>query len=125
MTATEAIQESIRRWTLARAFAYEERNAPAEERFQVGFCDGWRDIVLGFGATWEEAFRLADQTPIDTSRELVGASPGWRAAKTRQLVPGWRKLYLQHDQAGSCGGNAAMLSSGGVGLITSSTTDPV
>jgi hypothetical protein len=25
----------------------------------------------------------------------VGTSPGWRAAKTRQLEPGWRKLYLQ------------------------------
>ena len=69
MTATEAIQESIRRWTLARAFAYEEQNAQAKERFQVGYTDGWRDIILGFGRTWEEAFRLADQTLIDTSQE--------------------------------------------------------
>jgi hypothetical protein len=66
MTSRQAIQESIRRWTLARAFAYEEQNAPADERFQVGYTDGWRDIILGFGATWDEAFRLADQTPIDT-----------------------------------------------------------
>jgi hypothetical protein len=70
MTSRQAIHESIRRWTLARAFAYEERNLLAEERFQVGYTDGWRDIILGFGATWEEAFRLADQTPIDTSEKF-------------------------------------------------------
>src|SRR5262249_35606063 len=69
MTSRQAIHESIRRWTQARAFAYEEPCALAEERFQVGYTDGWRDIILGFGATWEEAFGLADQTPIDTSEE--------------------------------------------------------
>jgi len=68
MTSRQAIRETIRRWTLARAFAYEEPCALAEERFQVGYTDGWRDIILGFGTTWEEAFRLADQTPIDTVR---------------------------------------------------------
>jgi len=67
MTSRQAIRETIRRWTLARAFAYEEPCALAEERFQVGYTDGWRDIILDFGATWEEAFGLADQTPIDTS----------------------------------------------------------
>jgi hypothetical protein len=70
MTSTQAIQESIRRWTLARAFAYEEQSASPEERFQVGYTDGWRDIILGFGRTWEEAFRLADQTPIEISQEF-------------------------------------------------------
>jgi hypothetical protein len=35
----------------------------------LGYTDGWRDIILGYGATWEEAFRLADPTPIDTSEE--------------------------------------------------------
>jgi hypothetical protein len=69
MTSRQAIRESIRRWTQARAFAYEEPCALAEEQFQVGYTDGWRDIILGFGATWEEAFGLADETPIDTSHE--------------------------------------------------------
>jgi hypothetical protein len=69
MTSQQAIVESIRRWTLQRAFAYDDPCALPEERFQVGYTDGWRDIILGFGATWEEAFRLADQTPIDTSDE--------------------------------------------------------
>jgi hypothetical protein len=67
MTAKRAIRESIRRWTLQRAFAYDDRCAPAKEQFQVGFCDGWRDVLLGFGASWEEAFRMADRTHIDTS----------------------------------------------------------
>src|SRR5215469_6262307 len=61
--------ESIRRWTRPRALAFEEPCALAEERFQVGYTDGWRSIILGFGVTWEEAFGLADQTPIDTSEE--------------------------------------------------------
>jgi|SRR6516162_11142468 len=72
MTSRQAIHESIRRWTRARAFAYEEPCALAEERFQVGYSDGWRDIIRGFGATWEEAFGLADQTLIDTSEESGG-----------------------------------------------------
>jgi hypothetical protein len=69
MTLRDAIQESQRRWTFQRAFAYTEPCAPAEERCWVGYCDGWRDIILGFGPTWEEAFRLADHTPIDTSQQ--------------------------------------------------------
>jgi hypothetical protein len=35
----------------------------------------------------------------------VGAASGWHSAKTRQLVPRWRKLYVQLDPADSCGGN--------------------
>jgi hypothetical protein len=46
MTSRQAIHESIRRWTLARAFAYAEPCALAEERFQVGYTDGWRDIRM-------------------------------------------------------------------------------
>jgi hypothetical protein len=101
MTATQAIQESIRRWTLARAFAYEEQHAPPEERFQVGYTDGWRDIILGFGKTWEEAFRLADQTPIDISQEFWwGPHPDGVQTTTRRLVQRWRGLYVQFDPAG-------------------------
>ena len=69
MTLRRAIQESQRRWTFQRAFAYKETDAPAEERYWVGYTDGWRDVILGYGATWEEAFCSADQTLIDTSQQ--------------------------------------------------------
>jgi hypothetical protein len=69
MTGVDAFQEAQRRWTFQRAFAYRETYAPAEERCWVGYTDGWRDIILGYGATWEDAFRLADQTPIDITEQ--------------------------------------------------------
>ena len=76
MTLIQAIQESQRRWTFQRGFAYRETHAPAEERYWVGYCDGWRDIILGYGPTWEDAFRLADQTPIDiTDQYWWGPDP--------------------------------------------------
>jgi len=69
MTLRQAIHESKRRWTFQRGFAYKEPCAPAEERCWVGYTDGWRDIILGYGATWEDAFRLADETPIDITEQ--------------------------------------------------------
>jgi hypothetical protein len=63
MTRKQALKHAQRRWTPAHAFIY----APHGKPFQVGYCDGWRDVILGFGPTWEDAFRLADLTVIDTS----------------------------------------------------------
>ena len=84
----------------------------------VGYCDGWRDIIIGYGRTWEEAFRLADQTPIDTSEE-GGPDPNGIPAAARRLMQRRRGLYSQFDPAGCVEGKAAMLGSG-LGLITTS-----
>ena len=68
MTKRQARTQALLRWEF-RAFNYDEGSAADKsERFKCGYCDGWRDVVLGVGATWEEAFRVADLTPIDSSR---------------------------------------------------------
>jgi hypothetical protein len=124
MTSTQAIREAIRRWTLARAFACSDPCVPAEERFQVGYTDGCRDIILGFGAAWEEAFRLACEPPSMTLKNIGGGPTLMACSKNTLVGAAWRRgLHLHLDPAGCVDGNVAMLGHV-LGLITSSNFMP-
>ena len=78
----QAIQEARRRWG-ARAFCYRNPGYPRERRFEIGFCDGYRDICLGRGASWQEAFA---QAPSDTptNDQMIALPDGTRSEFARR-----------------------------------------
>lgn len=68
MTNEDAAREARKRWG-SRAFWH--RNAV--DHYEVGFCDGFRDIVLGRGASWREA--LAQAPPDMLTNDQMIALP--------------------------------------------------
>lgn len=75
MTQLQAIREARRRWS-SRAFCYKDGF------YKVGFCDGFRDIVLGCGQSWKEAL---DQAPSDvlTNDQMIALPAGDRSEFAR------------------------------------------
>lgn len=63
----EALRQATARWG-SRAMVSHERTVAADGRTRAGCFvglrghDGWAWRVLGWGATWREAFALADAT---------------------------------------------------------------
>lgn len=72
MTRHQVSNEARKRWGV-RAFWH----VNLARNCEVGFCDGFRDIVLGRGRTWQEALRQAPPDTL-TDRQMVALPEGQR-----------------------------------------------
>lgn len=98
LTKREALKEVRRRYRY-RGFMYSIGRGKARY-CMVGYCNGFRDVVLGGGRTYEEAFAQADQTPIDPSQPHWwswgpdGDKPPHPVREHLTRFEEWRKLLL-------------------------------